>query len=397
MAITRNAKILVKRGYGDPSTSLDQGEPGFDLSTNTFYVGTNLGAEAIQIASSAEVNNVINDISSNTFNYLKESSLGTDFYFEGGYLEVSTGFGGVTLGYVDGSLAIRDLSINELYITKADISALVIAEASIYSIWDAMVEARFPIGFVKYNENSDSSIYVIGDTFYLEPNGANTGVFYNGVEKYITDTSISIPNVEGFHYIYFDPSFNIQTTQIKSVFDGDESVKIAITYWNTTDSKNEYLCDQRYGIVMDFDTRHYLLETDGLKYAFGGLLYDFSIGSLQLDPTSDAEAQFSVQDALYLDQDLDYYITNNDPQVLTPLTTSVYYLVGPGAFRKSTSSTFPCLNFPSASGRLAYNFFNGSSFSLVEAQEGFFVNSHIIIYIIPGIFYTFTPPMPYPR
>ena len=48
-------------------------------------------------------------------NYINDSSLSSDFYWNNSNeLEVSTGFGGVTLIYVDGSLAVRDAEIDSI-------------------------------------------------------------------------------------------------------------------------------------------------------------------------------------------------------------------------------------------------------------------------------------------
>jgi hypothetical protein len=48
MPIVSNAKILLKRGITDPSTTLDLGEPGFDISANIFYIGKGIGNSPIE-------------------------------------------------------------------------------------------------------------------------------------------------------------------------------------------------------------------------------------------------------------------------------------------------------------------------------------------------------------
>jgi hypothetical protein len=59
MAIVNNYKILIKRGITDPSTTLDLGEPGVDLSTNTFYIGKGIGEIPIAYHPFNTANNVI--------------------------------------------------------------------------------------------------------------------------------------------------------------------------------------------------------------------------------------------------------------------------------------------------------------------------------------------------
>lgn len=99
MSITYNAKILLKRGTTDPSTFLDLAEPGFDTSSNTFYIGKGVGEEPIMMAG----------VPLNT--YFKEASLGTGFKWNAGLLDVSIAIAG------------KDPSIDVLYSLVNDISA----------------------------------------------------------------------------------------------------------------------------------------------------------------------------------------------------------------------------------------------------------------------------------
>ena len=68
MAIVNNVKLLLKRGAGDPSTSLYLGEPGFDTSNSRLYIGKGIGSEAQGIANESEIDrlddyNIIQDTS----------------------------------------------------------------------------------------------------------------------------------------------------------------------------------------------------------------------------------------------------------------------------------------------------------------------------------------------
>jgi len=58
-------------------------------------------------------------IDSNPNKFIKEASLGLDFFWAAGLLEVSAGTGDVTKAYVDASLAKRDSSIAALYVQNA--------------------------------------------------------------------------------------------------------------------------------------------------------------------------------------------------------------------------------------------------------------------------------------
>lgn len=130
MSLIYNATILFKHGNGDPSTSLQLGEPGWDITNSRLYIGKGIGSQAIPLVNitdissvSADVAQIKSDLSTNAYHYVKEASLSTDFYWNNGLLEVSTNFGGVTIQYVDGSLAIRDASITALKLKDTQIDS----------------------------------------------------------------------------------------------------------------------------------------------------------------------------------------------------------------------------------------------------------------------------------
>ena len=116
MSVTYNAKIQLKRGQGTPPyTSLDVGEPGFDLSTNKLYVGTGVGSQPVPVMMLSDTSTLFSNAG-----FIQESSLGSDFVWNAGMLDVSIagGTGDVTKAYVDGSLAqyVKNTSIGgELY------------------------------------------------------------------------------------------------------------------------------------------------------------------------------------------------------------------------------------------------------------------------------------------
>lgn len=77
--------------------------------------------------------------------YVKESSLGTDFAWVGGLLDVSIVGADVTKAYVDGSLATRDSSITDLYNIKVN-----------KTLFDSSILAQ-----TNWNTSQDSSIVAI--------------------------------------------------------------------------------------------------------------------------------------------------------------------------------------------------------------------------------------------
>lgn len=517
MPLTYNAKIRLKRGYGDPSTSLELGEPGLDLSTNTLYVGKGNTSNAIQIASYTDISTLINDISSNSYNYLKESSLGSDFVWENGELgvnteitdvnyikfntedpslehlqgvvhwsnentlEVDTGVDNVRIqlgleglinvynnsgetipngtpvigvsdpsieGYLciekaiansevikdlmgitthdveDGSIGfvtkrgkVRNLNTSQwsngdrLYISPynageftnvkplANQYPINIAKVIKTHTTDGIIELnsltldadfqkvfeylKTPYGFL--NKRQDSSIGVSGSTFYLTPTDGSINVYIKSVYYNLPDLSINInTGVEGFHYIILDASgSDVQLQELYSLdeFDSIDNCRVAITYWSTVEGRFIYLNDQRHGPFMSIDTKKHILQTDGLKYVEGLTPYDFSIGPLNTDPTSDAEAQLSLTAGSSYETDLRIDVSNNFPQQFESLYAPIYYFYGPGVFRKDDPSSFICKSYVGGDGRLAYNKYDSSTglWSQQEVQEEYFVNSHLLI------------------
>lgn len=90
--------------------------------------------------------NYILDISVALSNFISDSSLSSDFYWDNGLLEVSTGFGGVTQEYVDGSLAARDASLS-LYVLKTGdtISGPLLINSSLFVQNETMLQNTLSI------------------------------------------------------------------------------------------------------------------------------------------------------------------------------------------------------------------------------------------------------------
>ena len=119
--------------------------------------------------------------------FLKESSLGPQFYFQDGSLfviDVSGSTPDVNRAYVDGSLASRDISIN--YLSNYD------------SIQDSSIELKADQTYVDaYNAIQDSSIALKADKTYVDA--------YNAIQ----DASISLKSDQ----IYVDGSLNTKVDQ----------------------------------------------------------------------------------------------------------------------------------------------------------------------------------------
>ena len=96
--------------------------------------------------------------------YIKSASTGSGLAWVNGtlYVDVSTVAGGVTIAYVDGSLAKRDSSISDLYNTKISSSAL-LPYATNASVNNSLTTVNASIGAIKtVNTNQDTSIFNLG-------------------------------------------------------------------------------------------------------------------------------------------------------------------------------------------------------------------------------------------
>ena len=102
MAVIYEAKILLKTGSGYPGVVLDYGEAGYDGSSNKFWIGNGIGSNPTGITMDASFNilyGIVNNLEASAGNF-------------------------TSFPYVDGSLAKRDASINNLYLIKLEASAL---------------------------------------------------------------------------------------------------------------------------------------------------------------------------------------------------------------------------------------------------------------------------------
>jgi len=104
------------------------------------------------------IDNSLDDIRAT---YIPDASLGTDFYWAGGVLEVSVGVGDVTQAYVDGSLALRDTSIAWLNANKLESSDLSGYATTTY-VDGSLAYRDTSIAYLKnWNTSQDASINLL--------------------------------------------------------------------------------------------------------------------------------------------------------------------------------------------------------------------------------------------
>lgn len=193
-------------------------------------------------------------------------------------------------------------------------------------------------------------------------------------EKIVIDElkSITLPDSEGLHIIYFNSdgvlqsSLNPDYNDIKFII--SEQVIIALLYWDATNK--QIVCDgeERHGTIMDGETHAYLHIDRGLVINSGLGLSTFDIGN----GSSNAHAQFGVNQGIVADEDL--RITINEIIYTTGLP--ILHRMGTnGDWRKVIQTGFACYRGPNT--RLSYNEFTGATWQLSEVDNNSFVLYHI--------------------
>ena len=195
-------------------------------------------------------------------------------------------------------------------------------------------------------------------TFTIQPYtpGGTFDVWVLG-SKYEKDISesVTIPNTSSLYYIYYGAGgvLSYQTTY----FQFSQQAPTAYIYFNSANPSEYMLFDERHGIVLDWATHEYLHRTRGAQIANG-----FVIGNYTTTGTgvSNTDAQFSLSNGTFFDEDLKVLIENTPPgigpwsQALNPIATMpTIYLngsswrktnVSPYAFYTQTGDTLPSYN-----------------------------------------------------
>lgn len=227
-----------------------------------------------------------------------------------------------------------------------------------------------PTGF----ENRTDSVTSFDKTtriFTIAPTGASFDVYVKG-EKYTKTTpqTVTIPNLPGSHYIFFNFAGNLNSTQVAGSELFQDNALVAIIYWNDQISDQVYFAEERHGVVMDGATHSYLHTVFGARFISGHALQDFSVdgtGNLATD------AQFQADSGTIRDEDL---ILQSPAQAQIP----VLYKQG-NLWRKKAADSFPVIYSGSAgytglNGRLPYNALNAGVWSLSEVPNNQFVLVH---------------------
>ncbi|GEM_PF-4666150 len=245
-------------------------------------------------------------------------------------------------------------------------------------VHDNIQITKSPIGF----PNREDSIFSFNQStreFTIEPTNANYDVYFKD-KKYTKSSAetIIIPLLTGLHFIFFDQYGTLTTSQ---AFPGLQNM-IYISYIYCNADTGQYFCmgDERHGTVMDKATHERLHSVDWTQWVNGLQAYDYELNN----PNGDNAVKLSINNGIVADEDLNHYISNSP----APLAFFEQFLQSfaklpvmhrsgeNGAWNQDTASEFPFKN--TASGRVNFNEYDGTTWKQTEALNGAFVAYYVI-------------------
>ena len=215
----------------------------------------------------------------------------------------------------------------------------------------------------------------------ISPTVTSFDIMIKGVQSTKTAESIVIPDVSGQHFVYYDQSGTLVTDQTATSLELiRDYVYVANIFWSDTDGVAVVVGDERHGAVMDWNTHFYLHHTVGSAYDEGFGLGNFAAAR---DGADDADAQFSVADGDFHDEDIEHEVVDGSPQDLSP-TAGIPILYRSGAsgeWRTKTANTFPIIydgtaGYTAGAGRVPWNEFTGATWQLTEVGN----NNHVLVH-----------------
>ena len=232
-------------------------------------------------------------------------------------------------------------------------------------------DTKEPTGFLN---RTDSAISFVDGTriFTIAPVTTSFDFYIKGT-KFTKSTAqdLTIPNLSGNHYIYFDTAGALQSTQVFSPDIIEIYSFVAVIYWNAVNSSHTYFGDERHGITMDGATHIYLHTVFGAQYILGLALEGFSVNGTG---DVDSDAQFTSDSGAIRDEDI-YHTISAQTQI------PILYRIGQ-LWNKKTADAYPIIysgtaGYTGSAGRLPYNQLNGGgSWQLTEVTTTDFVLVH---------------------
>lgn len=207
----------------------------------------------------------------------------------------------------------------------------------------------------------------------VSPIGPSFVCFVAGKRIEITSSLESVwPNSHGPHYFYIDENGDLITTTVFSELIITKYVFVSIVYWDSAASKHIYFANERHGIKMSPITHAYLHRTRGAAFDNGCKLVNFSVDG---GGGSNSHAQFTANSGVIWDEDIKISVPSQSQ-------FPVFYRSGSGVWKRKEANSFPTImsgeeGYVGAGGRLPYNRFDGTNWSLTQVDNNKFVLVHV--------------------
>lgn len=227
-------------------------------------------------------------------------------------------------------------------------------------------------------------------TFTIQPVSASYVIYTRGTRRVISDIrTVTIPNVTGLYYIYFDVDGVLRAKD--SFFDWPNDCMTAYIYWNAETQTASFIADERHGITLDWQTHEYLHRTNGAAFANG-----FAISNYILlgDGSLDSHMQVDLNGGTFFDEDLQVNIVHSnlpapntwEQDLQGPAKIPMFYRIN-SAWRIDAPTNFP-LKFGTA--RPMYNSYTGGTWSVSDIDNNkygctFILATNNINYPVIGI------------
>lgn len=295
-------------------------------------------------------------------------------------ITAETVFGNVVANIIStDSFGARSIDANAITSNLLSISG--VARVNGYDVLTKeLTDATFePMGH-EDRANSVISFEANTRTFTIQPTDSSYTVWVKG-QKFVKTSaeSVTIPtDTTDLYYVYFNTDGNIALRS--SYFDWENDAPTAYIYYNANTGSAPFFADERHGITLDWATHEYLHRTRGAVIAEG-----FSIGSYTLnnDGSSDANAQISIGNGTFFDEDLQVDVVHsNSPTPNTweqdlqgPARIPVFYLVGTEWVRDEPTD----FALKQGTARIKYNLLSGGQWATPDVPtNGYFTTSWII-------------------
>lgn len=230
-----------------------------------------------------------------------------------------------------------------------------------------------PTGFpVSSNGEIDRTSSVISFNnslrqFTIAPASGNYKILIKGQVYYkTTSETITIDNITGIYYIYFNESGTLTYTNNFDLEIIYKNVYVATVYWNSSQGKVVHFGDERHGCTMDGHTHARLHQKDGAVFITGSGLNNFVIDG---DGTSNTHTQFSISSGEIKDEDILHILSSINS------TTGIPVLYRIGTDWNSVENANQKFHYNT---RAYYNLNTGGSYSLAEVDNNKYCLYHIV-------------------